>query len=55
MVEEDKPEKECGHYLHPELFGQPEEKSIERALQPELMQRQKVEREKRLQQKPNER
>jgi len=27
-VEEDKPAEERGHYLHPELFGQPEEKSV---------------------------
>jgi hypothetical protein len=38
-VEEEKAEKERGHYLHPELFGQPEEKSVEWAQRPELMQR----------------
>jgi len=27
-VEEDKPAEERGHYLHPELFGQPQEKSV---------------------------
>jgi trimeric autotransporter adhesin len=27
-VEEDKPRKERGYYLHPELFGQPEEKGV---------------------------
>jgi hypothetical protein len=28
QVEEDKSEKEHGYYLHPELFGQPEEQSL---------------------------
>ena len=28
-VEEDKPEKERGYYLHPKEFGQPEEKGVE--------------------------
>jgi trimeric autotransporter adhesin len=28
QIEEDKPEKERGYYLHPELFGQPEEKGL---------------------------
>jgi len=28
QVEEEKPAEECGYYLHPELYGQPEEKSI---------------------------
>ena len=28
-VEEDKTDKELGYYLHPELYGQPEEKGIE--------------------------
>jgi hypothetical protein len=27
-VEEDKPTKERGYYLHPDLYGQPEEKGI---------------------------
>jgi hypothetical protein len=27
-VEEDKPDKERGHYLHPELYGQPADKGI---------------------------
>ena len=27
-VEEDKPEVERGHYLHPELFGEPASKGI---------------------------
>lgn len=27
-VEEDKSEKEKGKYIHPELFGQPKEKSV---------------------------
>ena len=37
IVEEPKAEKERGFYLHPEVFGQPEEKSIEWARHPELM------------------
>ncbi len=36
-VEQDKPAKERGFYLHPELFGAPEEKSIDWARHPELM------------------
>jgi hypothetical protein len=28
QVEEDKPDKERGYYLHPDLYGQPEEKGI---------------------------
>jgi hypothetical protein len=40
-VEEDKPEEELGYYLHPELYGQAEEKSIEWARRPEMMQRMK--------------
>ncbi|HEV8483502.1 MAG TPA: hypothetical protein VGV87_08145 [Blastocatellia bacterium] len=40
-VEEDKSESERGHYLYPELFNQPEEKGIEWAHHPEVMQRMK--------------
>jgi hypothetical protein len=36
-VEEDKPERERGYYLRPEVFNQTEEKSIEWARNPELM------------------
>ncbi len=39
QVEEDKPEAEQGYYLHPELYGQPPEKSIEWARYPEMMRR----------------
>ncbi len=39
QVEEDKPEAERGYYLHPELYNQPPEKSIDWARHPELMQR----------------
>ena len=28
QVEEDKPAKERGYYLHPDLYGQPEENEI---------------------------
>lgn len=40
-VEEDKPEREQGFYLHPELFNQPEERGIEWALRPEFMRQSK--------------
>ena len=43
-VEELKSDIERGHYLHPELFNQPEEKSIEWARNPELMRKMKQER-----------
>ena len=44
-VEEDKPEKERGYYLHPELFNQPEERGIEWARQPRLMKEMRDQRE----------
>ncbi len=44
-VEEDKPEKGRGYYLHPEVFNQPEEKSIEWARHPELVKEMKDQRE----------
>ena len=47
-VEEDKPEQERGFYLHPEAFNQPEERGVEWARNPELMQRMKETREKAL-------
>jgi hypothetical protein len=37
VVEEDKPAVEQGTYLHPDLFGQPEEKSVEWAHHPAAM------------------
>jgi hypothetical protein len=37
-LEEAKPEVERGHYLHPEAFDQPEEKSVDWARNPERMQ-----------------
>jgi hypothetical protein len=36
-VETRKSAREAGHYLHPELFGAPEERSIEWARHPEMM------------------
>jgi hypothetical protein len=36
-VEEEKPERDRGFYLHPELFNQSEEKSVEWARSPEMM------------------
>ena len=44
-VEEEKTERERGHFLHPELFNQPEEKSVEWVRHPDLMNRSKQERE----------
>jgi hypothetical protein len=38
-VEEEKPENERGFYLHPELFGQNEDRSIDWVRRPELMKR----------------
>ena len=52
---EDFANPERGFYLHPKDYGQPEEKGVGWAQRPELMQRQKAEREKRQQQKNNER
>jgi len=36
-VEEDKPEELRGYYIHPQLFGQPQEKQIDWARRPALM------------------
>ncbi len=36
-VEENKTEKNAGHYLHPEAFGQPEERGVDWANDPEQM------------------
>lgn len=36
-VEEDKPARERGYYLYPELYGQPETLGVDHALRPELM------------------
>jgi hypothetical protein len=47
-VEEDKSLVEKGHYIHPDVFGQPEEKSIEWAVKPETMRKMKEERQKHL-------
>ncbi len=47
-VEEDKPEKERGTYLHPDLFGKPEERNILWAQQPALMRHLKKEQAKRM-------
>jgi len=40
-VEEEKNARERGYYLHPELYGAPEEKQIEWARHPDLMKRMK--------------
>jgi hypothetical protein len=44
IVEEDKAERERGYYLHPEAFNQPEERSVEWARRPVLMQQLKQQR-----------
>ena len=36
-VEEEKPDRERGYYLHPQVFDQPEEKSLEWARNPEML------------------
>ena len=38
-VEQDKEAAERGYYLHPELFGQPEQKGVQWARDPEAMRR----------------
>lgn len=45
-VEEAKPEGERGFYQNPTAFGQPQERSLEWARQPEMMKQQKEQREK---------
>jgi len=45
-VEEAKPERERGYYIHPELYGAPEEKQIEWARHPEVMKRMEEQQEK---------
>jgi trimeric autotransporter adhesin len=41
-VEVQKPERERGYYLHPELYGAPKEKNVEWARHPEVMQQTKA-------------
>jgi trimeric autotransporter adhesin len=36
QVEEDKPDKERGYYLYPELYGQPAENGISHLIVPEV-------------------
>jgi hypothetical protein len=38
-VEEEKNARDRGHYLHPELYGAPEEQSVEWARHPDMMKR----------------
>lgn len=38
-AEEDKPQRERGHYLQPELYDQPKERSVEWARNPDSMKR----------------
>ena len=35
QVEEDKPDKEKGYYIYPDIYGQPEDKDISSLLFPE--------------------
>ena len=49
-AEEDKPERERGSYLSPELFGKPEERVVEWARYPEIMLQLKQQRLKTVQQ-----
>src|SRR5215467_9694025 len=44
-VEEDKPDYERGYYLSPEALGEPEERNVEWARNPQIMQRVKEQRE----------
>lgn len=48
-VEQEKPELERGFYLHPELFGQKEDRGIEWAHRPELMKQVRTMRQRQLQ------
>ena len=42
-VEHDKPATERGRYEHPELYGQPEERSVQRGAHPESFIREETE------------
>jgi hypothetical protein len=58
QVEEDKTDAERGYYLHPDAFGQPEEKSINWARDPEgilQLRQRRIEAEKMRTQQPNHR
>ena len=50
QVEVNKSERERNHYLHPEVFDQPEERGVEWARHPELMRQLKQTREQMRQQ-----
>jgi hypothetical protein len=52
QVEVEKSEIERGHYLQPELYNQPEEKSVENARQAEMMKRMKGQKSALQQQRP---
>jgi hypothetical protein len=45
IVEQEKPANERGYYIHPELYGQPEEKGIAWARNPKVMRQIKARRE----------
>jgi hypothetical protein len=40
-VEQEKPERERGHYLYPKLYDQPQDRGVEWTRHPELMRRMK--------------
>jgi trimeric autotransporter adhesin len=48
VAEEQKNTRERGFFMHPEVYGQPEEKGIQWALRPRMMKRIKATREKQL-------
>ena len=52
VVEEEKLAIERGHYIHPELYGAPEEASVQWARHPQLMRKMKEQRAKRAQAEP---
>jgi trimeric autotransporter adhesin len=45
IVEQEKPARERGYYIHPELYGQPQEKQLEWARHPDRMKHLKTKRE----------
>src|SRR5215813_3326802 len=57
-VEEEKPERERGYYIHPDVFKEPVEKSVEWARHPEMMRQFKIQRQEaelRMREKENDR
>ena len=52
VAEVDKPENERGFYIHPELFGQPEERQIQWGRRPDFMKHVREMRQKESRQNP---